>query len=244
MKIALCFSGQPRSWKAGYEYYKKHILSKHDVDVFFHTWDTPGMEWRDIAIKYGTRFFKIDRPLDGDFDAKYPNTPNAEKWPTRYTVSALYSTFRSCLSKIDREVETKQYDWVIKTRFDFALSCDIPFDALEKGKIYMPPCRYRAFGDWLGNDQFAIGDSDTMNKYMSTYLNMDRYYNMGFQMIGEEMLRANLLDHSLKNSIVYIDMPPPFPPGPHNGTPHFLIRDDYDKWTDSSKNLKDTQAVE
>lgn len=235
MRIALCFSGQPRSWKAGYEYYKKHLLDKHNVDVFFHTWDLPGMEWRDIAIKYDTKFFRIDYPLSEDLDKKYTHTPNAEKWPPRFTVSALYSIFRACLLKIDEEVRTQQYDWVIKTRFDFALPCDIPFDQLEKGKLYMPPCRYKAYGDWLGNDQFAIGDSNVMNTYMSTYNNMDRYYSMGTQMIGEEMLRANLLDNNLKNSIVYIDMPPPFPPGPHNGTPHFLIRDDYEQWTESSK---------
>ena len=75
-----------------------------------------------------------------------------------------------------------------------------------------------------------------MNKYMSTYLKMDYYYKYGVQMIGEEMLRANLIESGLKDKITYIDMPPPFPPGPHNGTSHFLIRDDYDKWTNSSKN--------
>jgi hypothetical protein len=238
MKIALCFSGQPRSWKAGYEYYKRNLLDKHDVDVFIHTWDTLGMEWYNAVKEYQCRNYKIDPTItgDADFTAKYTNTPNAEKWPPAFTVSALYSTLRCCLLKIDKEILTQQYDWVIKTRFDFALSAEIPFDQLEKGKLYMPPCRYKAWGDWLGNDQFAVGDSDTMNKYMTTYLRMDRYYNMGVEMIGEEMLRANLLDNNLKNSITYIDFPPPFPPGPHNGTPHFLIRDDYEQWTDSSKN--------
>ena len=32
---------------------------------------------------------------------------------------------------------------------------------------------------------------------------------------------------------VYVDMNNPFPPGPHNGTWHSLIRDDYDQWTKS-----------
>lgn len=232
MRIALCFSGQPRSWKAGYEYYKKNLLDNHDVTVFIHTWDTPDMSWRAAAIQYDCLHFRINGPLSEDLDKKYTNTPNAEKWPPRFTVSALYSTFRSMMLKIDQEVKTKQYDWVIKTRFDFALPCEIPFDRLEKGKLYMPNCRTKAFGDWLGNDQFAIGDSDVMNKYMSTYLNMERYYNSGVEMIGEEMLRANLIENGLiKDKLVYLDMPAPFPPGPHNGTPHFLIRDDYDKWT-------------
>lgn len=233
MRIALCISGQPRSFKAGYEYYKKNLLDKHDVDVFIHTWDTSGMEWKDAAILYDTRFIRIDRPLTDDLDRKYTHTPDATKWPPRFTVSALYSQFRSCLLKIDHEVETQQYDWVIRTRFDFALPVEIPFDRLSKDHLYMPPCRTKAFGDWLGNDQFAIGSSDTMNRYMSTYLNIDRYYNSGVEMIGEEMLRTNLVESGLKDKIAYIDMPAPFPPGPRNGTPHFLIRDDVDQWTKS-----------
>ena len=38
MKIALCFFGQPRFVKKGYEYYKKNLIDNHDVDVFIHTW--------------------------------------------------------------------------------------------------------------------------------------------------------------------------------------------------------------
>lgn len=231
MRIALCLSGQPRSFRAGYEYYRKNLLDKYDVDVFIHTWQ--GKDAQDVCNYYHPMTFASDTSLSPLLNEKYTNTPDAIKWPPMFTVSALYSTFRSCLMKIDNEIKTSQYDWVIKTRFDFALPVEIPFDSLERGKLYMPPCRLKAFGDWLGNDQFAIGDSDIMNKYMSTYLNIERYYNSGIQMIGEEMLRANLLENNLKKSIVYIDMPPPFPPGPRNGTPHFLIRDDVEEWTKS-----------
>jgi len=235
MKIALCISGQPRSFRAGYEYYKKNLLDKFDVDVFIHTWD--GEDANDVASWYHPISFRTDPPLTGDFTKKYTHTPDATKWPPLFTVSAFYSMFQCNLLRVNHEINTKQYDWVIKTRFDFALPSVIPFDKLEKGKVYMPPCRKLAFGDWLGNDQFAIGDSDVINKYMSTYLNLDRYYNKGVEMIGEEMLRANLIENGLVNrNLVYLDMPPPFPPGPRNGTPHFLIRDDFDKWTNSSKN--------
>ena len=237
MRIALCLSGQPRSYKAGFEYYKKNLLSKYQVDVFIHTWDSPDTEdYLTTYVDYLCRT-KVDEPLGRKYDSKYTHTPNAEKWPPSFTVSALYSTFQCNLMRIEQEVDTKQYDWVVKTRSDFALPVVIPFEQLEKGKLYMPMCRKKAFGDWLGNDQFAIGDSDVMNKYMSTYLNMERYYNAGVEMIGEEMLRANLVENGLVNrNLSYLDMPEPFPPGPHNGTPHFLIRDDYDKWTNSSKN--------
>ena len=38
MRIALCLSGQPRSFEKGYEYHKKNLLDHHDVDTFIHTW--------------------------------------------------------------------------------------------------------------------------------------------------------------------------------------------------------------
>lgn len=231
MKIALCLSGQPRSFIKGYEYYKQNLLTKFDVDVFIHTWT--GDELEQIKSLYSPVSLLAENQLSFDIDQKYTHTPNANKWPPRFTISSFYSIFRCCLLKIDHEIKTKQYDWVIKTRFDFALPVVIPFDRLQKDVLYMPPCRTKAFGDWLGNDQFAIGDSNIMNVYMSTYLNMEKYYNSGHQMIGEEMLRANLIENDLQKKITYIDMPAPFPPGPHNGTPHFLIRDDYEQWTKS-----------
>lgn len=228
MKIALCLSGQPRSFEKGYQYYYENLLTKFDVDVFIHTWKRNEIE--KIRLLYNPISILVEDVLSLDVDSKYTRTPNAKKWPPRFTVSSFYSIFRCCLLKIDHEIKTKQYDWVVKTRFDFALPVVIPFDKLQKDTLYMPPCRTKAFGDWLGNDQFAIGDSYIMNAYMSTYLSMERYYNSGCEMIGEEMLRANIIQKDLQRRITYIDMPEPFPPGPHNGTPHFLIRDDYEQW--------------
>jgi hypothetical protein len=83
----------------------------------------------------------------------------------------------------------------------------------------------------FGNDQFAFSSAENMIKYMSTYENIDQYYSQGTQMIGEEMLKANLIHHNLVGeNLVYVDMNNPFPPGPHNGTWHSLIREDYEKW--------------
>ena len=38
MKIALCFSGQPRYIDKSFEQYQKGIFEKNDVDVFAHMW--------------------------------------------------------------------------------------------------------------------------------------------------------------------------------------------------------------
>jgi uncharacterized protein YjbI with pentapeptide repeats len=86
----------------------------------------------------------------------------------------------------------------------------------------------------FGNDQFAFGSKETMMNYMSTYANIDKYYEAGNQFIGEDMMRANLHEHNLHGeNLVYCNMNNPFPPGPHNGSWHSLIRDDIDQWTKS-----------
>ncbi len=38
MKIAICLSGLPRQYKAGYEELKKWFLDRYDCDVYLHTW--------------------------------------------------------------------------------------------------------------------------------------------------------------------------------------------------------------
>lgn len=232
MKIAVCISGQPRAYKQGYEYLKRNLLDQYDCDIFIHTWKNSVYDEEDVYDLYkpvvgvADDYFQFSAMLN----RKYVNTPNAKVFPASNSVFAYYSLFRSCLYKIDHEVKTQTYDWVVKTRFDYALNAKIPFEQLNKEKLYIPNCRMVPTRDF-GNDQFAFGSSNVMNKYMSTYVNLDMYYAQGYQMNGEEMMRANLRFHGLVgDKLVYVDMMNPFPPGPYNGTPHSLIRDDMDLW--------------
>lgn len=50
MKIALCFSGQPRDIDINYPVYKQVILDNNDVDIFVHTWFDPENLSRNCAI--------------------------------------------------------------------------------------------------------------------------------------------------------------------------------------------------
>jgi hypothetical protein len=232
MKIALCIAGQPRSFKLGYDYIKENLLNHYDVDIFIHTWKNDDVD--EIKQLYNPVSILIEEPLQEDFDSLYKNTPNAVKYPPRYTVSSYYSIYRSCELKTKNEFKTNTtYDWVIKSRFDYALNVIIPFNEMDNKKIYIPNCRMVPTRDF-GNDQFAFSSSENMNDYMSTYLFLNHYYDQGVQMIGEDMCSANLKQHDLVGEkLVYVNMNNPFPPGPHNGTWHSLIREDYDKWTKS-----------
>jgi len=221
MKIALCFSGQTRSFEKGYEYYKRNLLDHHDVDVYIHSWIPANSE---IVKLYNPVSFSFSTPLVEDVNSKYTNTPNPQKYPPNNTYSMLYSLYM-----VSKMIKTK-YDWVIKSRTDYALNVNIPFEELNSNFLYIPNCRMVPERDF-GNDQFAFSSQSNMDKYMKTFLYIDEYYKAGNQFIGEDMMRANLHKHGLHGEkLVYVNMNNPFPPGPHNGTWHSLIRDDYNQW--------------
>ena len=225
MKIALCFAGQARAFERGYEYYKRNLLDHYDVDVYIHTWKFPGEDR--LEQLYKPVKIQTQVPPLGDFDNKYTNTPDREKYPPRNNYRQFYSMY-VCSHLIEGE-----YDWVIRSRTDYALNTVIPFAELDNSKLYIPNCRMVPERDF-GNDQFAFGSKETMMNYMSTYINIDKYYDSGTIFVGENLMQANLREHGLiGEKLVYVNMNNPFPPGAHNGTWHSLIRDDMNKWTQS-----------
>lgn len=234
MKIAVCISGQPRSYEKGYEYMKRNLLDHYNCDIFIHTWHNKVYKSKDVINLYKPVESLVENPLSKSFyDNKYTNTPNAAGWPPHATVSMFYSVFQSLLLKTKYELLFDKYDWVVKTRFDYAINGVIPFSQLDKNNLYIPNCRMVPTHDF-GNDQFAFGSNKVMTEYMSTYLHMDQYYNAGEPMIGENIMSANLKRAGLVGQrLVYVNMNNPFLPGKYNATPHSLIRDDMELWKNS-----------
>tara|TARA_B100001094_G_scaffold28053_1_gene23484 strand:+ start:10199 stop:10915 length:717 start_codon:yes stop_codon:yes gene_type:complete len=229
LKIALCLSGQPRSFAKGFEYHKKNLLDHYDVDTFIHTWYCD--DAKDYIGLYEPVLSFLEKPLEGNFDEMYKNTPDAINHPPRFTVSMLYSIEKSCELKVRKELQSKKkYDWVIKSRPDYALNTLINFYELDSNKLYIPNCRMVPEKDF-GNDQFAFSSSNIMNKRMTIYSNMNHHYDQGVPMIGEDMMKAQLHQYGLHGEFLeYVNMNNPFSPGEFNGTWHSLIRDDCGEW--------------
>ena len=231
-KIALCLSGQPRCVKQGYEYHKKNLLDHYDVDVFCHVWDSPGVE--DVSV-YAPVAAMIEKPLTNDL-SKYTRVPPPQpnwkvKDPARAAWNLSYSLMKANELKIINEEETiTTYDWVIRSRYDFALNVVIPFVELDNTKLYVPNCRMTPQRDF-GNDQFAFSSSKNMDKYADCFNQINKFYDRGTIMIGEEMMAANWREKGLVGeNLVYFNPNHPFPPGPHNGTWHSLLREDFESW--------------
>lgn len=223
MKIALCFSGEARSFEQGYQFYKQNLLPFHDVDVYIHTWKME-QEDRLCELYHPKSFVSEVKPEILGYNERYPRTPEPENRPPWNAFCMFYSMYQS--SKL---IEG-EYDWVIKSRTDYALNTQIPFNELDNSKLYIPNCRMVPERDF-GNDQFAFSSQENMMKYMSTLMYIDEYYDNGTVYIGENMVQANLRKHGLcGDNLVYVNMNNPFPPGRYNGTWHSLIRDDMSRW--------------
>ena len=73
MKVALCLSGQSRTFKKCFRSQKKHIIDPLDVDIFIHTWTFSGH--RDIHSTHNHQY-----------DAKkYQNYVDSHKYITPVT---------------------------------------------------------------------------------------------------------------------------------------------------------------
>jgi hypothetical protein len=235
MKIALCLSGQARCVKQGYEFVKKNLLDGNDVTVFCHVWESP--EVVDIEF-YKPEALMIEKPLTNDL-SKYTNVPPPQpnwkvKDPARAAWNLMYSLkVANELKNVYEDENNMKFDWVIRSRYDFALNTPIPFAELDNTKLYVPNCRMTPARDF-GNDQFAFSSSENMDKYADGFNHIEKHYDNGTIMIGEEMMAANWREKGLVGeNLVYFNPNHPFPPGPYNGTWHSLIREDFDQWQKS-----------
>ena len=213
MKLALCLSGQPRSYVKVFDYLKKNLLDPYDVDIFIHSWKLNN--YQQNTFEYVTGLYG---PVSIFFDKELPNTINSDmivpnaSHPANFCTSMFYSIYRSNDFRIRHQtLNDVKYDYVIRSRFDFALNKVIDFNSLERGKLYIP--KDTDGPNPLLNDQFAIADPDTMNVYASTFLNLRQLYNSGVPLCGHEMLQEQLLRNSIP--VERIDVPsskPKIPP--------------------------------
>ena len=233
MKLALCLSGQPRSYEKTFYYIKKNLLEHYNVDIFIHSWKAKfGLSQMKIFEEVTTLY----EPISVFFDAELPATinshmhvPNASH-PANFCTSMLYSIYRANDFRIRHQtLNDVKYDYVIRSRFDLALNKNIDFSSLERGKVYVS--KDTDDPNPLLNDQFAIADPDTMNIYASTFLNLGPLYNSGVLLCGHEMIQEQLTRNTVP--VERLDIDHPFSDGKFNIGRHSLIREDMSNWVDT-----------
>ena len=101
------------------------------------------------------------------------------------------------------------YDWVIRSRFDFAINVRIPFEELNNNKLHIPNCRMTK--EILVMTSLLFG-SRVMNAYAKTFDYIDYHYDKGTQMMCEDLMSANWKYHDMVENLVYCNINHPFPP--------------------------------
>ena len=224
MKLALVLSGQLRSFKEGYQYLKTNLLENNNVDIYIHTWSK---NWDKTVLE----LFEPKDILIED-DSIFNNFSNyrivSNNHPARNTI-LMYRSIR--YADMLRKNSKVEYDWIIRSRFDFALNTKINFNNLDKNKMYFCDTRSNFYATEV-HDQFAIATPTDMNIYSSVYENIDKYHSEGCVVNGEDLLIYHLTKNNYigKHKINYIDLNCPFIGGPYNCGKHSLIRTDMEKW--------------
>ena len=141
MKVALCLFGivggkEGKDGKGGnvdyqiaFDYYKKHILDKNDVDVFIHTWSIKLEEELKAIYELKKSIFQKQKRFAW-FDRKNNDQKHRD-------YSRWYSSKKTIELKKEYEIENGFiYDWVMVSRLDLAFFTDLIFEKFDNQYFY------------------------------------------------------------------------------------------------------------
>jgi hypothetical protein len=201
MKIALCFSGQPRFVKETYQNYLDNLIIPNNIeDIFVHTWwDAEKLNeplltsWNDVG--YHIKIFLESDTIEFIQNNYQPKKIITEKETFKHYIGAgefgkiqitqphifqsMVNSIYKCnqLKKQYEEENNFKYDLVIRTRTDINILDKIDLSNLSLfNKLYIPGGIGVLNYDSI-NDQFAIGNSDIMDIYSNLYLCMNEFTN-------------------------------------------------------------------
>lgn len=178
MRIALCLSGQPRTWKNCYQNWFENFGVDHQIDVFFHFWDyntlptivnlkigkenNPDIP---ISMEEKQEILQTLNPKKYVFDSRNLNPINEydPKILTKYVQKPIgwwcRSQFYSLqyVSRLRRQYEIEnnfEYDFVLRWRTDIWVNKPINFpEKIEPNTIYT------THNGWMQNSKcYQVGD--------------------------------------------------------------------------------------
>ena len=203
MKIALLLHGligskhPGKSWSklggedevinACYKSFDKHLLSKSDVDVFFHTWD---IEYESSLVEKFKPKSYITEPQKVWSDDEMVEWRQYQADDER--VQAHYSRWFAAkeVNRLKKEYEIQnnfKYDYVMLSRFDMIWTRDIDFTQCDPSYFYIPGCSDASNHAWgwpvpghneVG-DLWHISNSENMDRFCTLYDHINPYINEG-----------------------------------------------------------------
>lgn len=147
MKIAILFSGQPRTVKVSYENLKHNLFStEHDIKCFAHIWsesDEDGdhrgwktpinyEELQDCLQIYQFQRVQIDKQKMFKNLWEGKTGPFGNIYPMNYSLQKMSQLFKNYVDEF-----SENFDFVIRMRFDHFLKQKIEFDKIDVNKIHV-----------------------------------------------------------------------------------------------------------
>lgn len=207
MKIALCFSGQPRYIDKSYEQFRS-IFDNNAVDVFAHLWWDDSYLGKPFVWESKDRYPEDYNPLE-EFIEKFqpkqlkvePHKPKEFFGYDQFPTNSLFDP--SMDSDVIRSIVTRQrsqwysinqsmsfsgledYDFIIRARTDLTFNGEIYFDKFTPDKVYMMDGAIQCGGDRHYQDWFWFGPHEYMMKINKIYDKIIPYYADGLRHMHE-----------------------------------------------------------
>jgi hypothetical protein len=167
MRLAICLSGQPRSWRHTYESLF-NFFDGHAVDVFIHTWDDiEAAELEAVRSAYSPRAMAASaRPMflaeKRAMAARFPVSPPLT------ILDMFYSMAASVNLALDASAPPQPaYDLICRTRFDTIYDGCWRGEAPAQGAIAVQTGEFEPPDGC--NDQFALGEPEVMRLYAGVW---------------------------------------------------------------------------
>lgn len=219
MKVALCLSGHMRDFRQTFPSIKHHILDKFDTDVFISTWSEPGY-WSSDDEKgvenYDRKFDNLNidildlyNPVLVDIEdfSSYKNTfieiseslkkRCNRRWGRPISIVSMYYKIYRCNDIKNKYVDSSRvnYDLVIRCRPDVNINF-YTFSITATNTIQVQLL------DGVLNDVIFCGDSNSMDKLCSTYINLDCICREDCLLDPHDILEKSISFFNLKRQIV------------------------------------------
>lgn len=222
-KIALCLSGQMRTYKKVYPSLEKNILRSLNPDIFIHTWANSGIvtkanskvknSFTEEAVQYSTleKIYNPKKSVIEVFKEEYFYEKGDVKVPSELKQATIhykgnipmFYKIKKC-NDLKREYEKEnnfRYDIVIRLRPDLAIKEPIPQKILETPDTLW-------FSDYAINtnfqvsDKFALSNSPNMDYYCSVWNKLSEYWKKPLGDGKKENYRVGerLIYHHMKES--------------------------------------------
>lgn len=191
-RIALCFSGQPRTWAKCYENWKQTFSHLGQIDHFFHFWDyntnpafvdhSVGIQHVDVQLSQAEKgdIIQALQPKAHLFESAKDTLRPPRSWVTKpvaeWSRSQFYSIRRAAWLKRQYEIEHNfEYDLVIRMRSDAWFPAPMPQLDPRPNVVYTTHNSYDAqFARFRVGDIFWAADSHTYDQMSNFY----RYLNV------------------------------------------------------------------